>query len=58
MKNIQGEVVIPKVSYEERIEEQARENNVFAEKKELWGPFRRLWEKTKKRDKWGIWGDL
>lgn len=57
MEGIHEEVEVPKISYEEKREENMEENMIIAEKKEKWGSVKKLWEKAK-REKWGYWEGL
>lgn len=57
MEGIHEEVDVPRISYEEKMEEQKEETFIVAEKKEKWGSVKKLWERAKK-EKWGYWEGL
>ena len=57
MEEVLDEEPVPVLPYEERLEGQAQENIVIAERKELWEPVRRLIDRARK-EKWGRWEDL
>lgn len=47
----------PPVRYDEKMEAHISENEMVAEKKELWGPVKKLLDK-RKNDKWGSWDEI